>query len=443
MRFVLNRTAFKDSIWWDNIDGTSGRDMIEIGFGNDTVHAKGGDDVIWDKDGAYSEDIWLGSDDAIYGGGGDDLIFAGWGADKIDGGSGHDTLDYRYSRTGVIVDLRDGTGRGGSDSASKGDTITSIEAVEGSYHNDILYSRSNQDLNGGQGNDTLTGGTGASELRGGEGDDYFIVRAVSNDVKGGDGFDTVDFHGLSRGVALGYSASQAEADAIGARRAGASFVEKVIGTSFADYIDLGAFSLDARKIDGMEGNDTLMSGDGDDLLKGGTGNDVLTGNGGDDTLNGDAGNDRLEGGYGDNAMNGGSGNDELFDGANTDIMNGGAGNDHLYSSFGRDTLTGGAGVDVFVFGDFAQYCANPTITDFNRTYDKIDLSGIDAVRAVAGNQTFVFDHTDSGAVGTVFSTIVGDKTIVTTVVDDSNGYVSDMEVTLNGRFVLSAVDFIL
>jgi len=441
MRFSL-LNSINDTIWWDNLRGTDDADMIEIGFGNDTVGAMAGDDVIWDKDGAQGEGVWMGSDDRIFGDYGNDLIFGGWGSDLINGGMGHDTLDYRYSRTGVIVDLRDGTGRGDSDSASKGDTITSIEEVAGSGHNDILYSRSSQDLFGEEGNDTLTGGTGASELHGGEGNDYFIVRSVSNSIDGGEGFDTADFHGLGYGIALGYSASQAEADAIDARRAGAG-TEKVIGTSFADYIHLGAFSFETRKINGMEGNDKLIGGGGDDVLNGGTGNDTLIGNTGNDVLNGDAGNDRLEESYGDNVMNGGSGNDELFDGANTDIMNGGTGNDHLYSSFGRDTLTGGAGVDRFVFDDFAQYCANSTITDFNRTYDKIDLSGIDAVRKVAGNQTFVFDHTDSGDVGTVFSTIVGNKTIVTTVVDDAYGYVSDMEITLNGRFVLSAVDFIL
>jgi Ca2+-binding RTX toxin-like protein len=442
MRFVLNRTAFKDSVWWDTINGTSGRDMIEIGFGNDTVNAKGGDDVIWDKDGAYSEDIWLGSDDTINAGSGDDLIFAGWGSDKIDGGSGHDTLDYRYSRTGVVVDLRDGTGRGGSDSASKGDTITSIEVVEGSHHNDFLYSRTDQDLWGGRGNDTLTGGTGSSELRGGEGDDYIIVKSFTSVVNGGDGFDTADFHGLNQGVAIGYSATQAEADAIGARRAGAD-TENVVGTAFADYIHLGAFSFETRKIDGMGGNDKLIGGGGHDVLNGGTGNDTIYGGDGRDVMHGNDGNDRLEGGYGDNQIFGDAGNDTLLDGANTDVMNGGAGNDRLVSSFGNDRLTGGTGVDTFVFDNMAQFCANATITDFSRTYDTIDLSGIDAVSSQSGNQTFIFDRTGSGDVGTVHSTIVGNKTIVTTVVDDSNGYVSDMVITLEGRFVLSAADFIL
>lgn len=228
MRFS-NKNSIKDSVWWDTLQGTSAADMIEIGFGNDTVHAGAGDDVIWDMDGAYSEDIWLSSDDTINGGAGNDLIFAGWGADTINGGSGYDTLDYRYSRTGVIVDLRSGNGLGGSDSASRGDTISSIEAIAGSHHDDILFSSTDQALDGGRGNDTLTGGSGASELRGGAGDDYVIVKSIRNTVNGGDGVDTADFHGLGHGIALGYSATQTQVNAIGAQLTNASQVEKVVG----------------------------------------------------------------------------------------------------------------------------------------------------------------------------------------------------------------------
>ncbi len=441
MRFSLLNNI-KDTIWWDDLRGTDDDDMIEIGFGNDTVGAKAGDDVIWDKDGARREDVWLGSDDRIFGDAGNDLIFGGWGSDLINGGSGRDTLDYRYSRAAVVVDLVSGEGRGGDDSASRGDTIVNIEEVAGSIYNDTLIARTSQTLVGDAGNDTLTGGTGASALFGGEGNDLFIVRSASNSIDGGSGFDTADFHGLGYGVAIGYTASQAEADAIGARRAGAG-TEKVIGTGFADYIHLGAFSFETRKIDGMEGNDKLIGGGGNDVLNGGAGNDVLLGGDGNDTMHGDSGNDRLEGAYGDNRMFGDAGNDTLIDGYGSDAINGGAGNDRIEVSFGHDVLTGGAGVDRFVFTDTAQYCANASITDFSRTYDKIDLSGIDAVRGRAGNQTFVFDRTDSGDIGTVHSEIVGGKTIITTVVDDAYGYVSDMTIRLNGRFVLSAVDFIL
>ncbi|MBP1861916.1 calcium-binding protein [Rhizobium herbae] len=441
MRFsLLNNIA--DTIWWDNLRGTDDADMIEIGFGNDTVSAMTGDDVIWDKDGAQSEDIWLGSDDRIFGDYGNDLIFGGWGSDLINGGMGRDTLDYRYSRAAVVVDLINGEGRGGDDSASKGDTIISIEEVHGSRFGDTMISKTNQKLFGDEGNDRLTGGTASSELFGGAGDDYFVVLSASNSTEGGGGFDTVDFHGLTYGVAIGYTATRAVANAIGARLAGAGG-EKVIGTSFADYIHLGALSFDPHAVNGMEGNDTIRGGGGDDVFNGGIGDDVLLGGSGNDTLHGDAGNDRLEGEYGDNRMFGDAGNDILIDGYGTDVMNGGAGNDRLEVTFGEDVLTGGAGVDLFVFNDSTQFYANPIITDFSRTYDKIDLSAIDSVRGVSGNQTFVFDRTDSGSIGTVHSEIVGDKTIITTVVGESYGYVSDMEITLNGRFVLSAVDFIL
>lgn len=193
----------------------------------------------------------------------------------------------------------------------------------------------------------------------------------------------------------------------------------------------------------MGGDDQLIGSGGNDILNGGTGNDTISGGSGRDVMHGDAGNDTLHGGYGDNQMFGDAGNDTLYDGANTDVMNGGTGNDRLHSSFGADILTGGTGADTFVFDNFAQYCARATITDFNRAFDVIDLSGIDAVVNVSGNQAFVFDKTGSGNVGTVHSEIVGNTTVITTVVDIDYGFVVDMTITLQGRHVLDASDFIL
>ena len=72
MRIVSTGTnMFTDTILWDTINGTSGRDMIEITWGNDTVNAGDGDDYIWDLDGEYAnaypghpgDHIWLASDD--------------------------------------------------------------------------------------------------------------------------------------------------------------------------------------------------------------------------------------------------------------------------------------------------------------------------------------------------------------------------------------------
>ncbi len=56
---------------------------------------------------------------------------------------------------------------------------------------------------------------------------------------------------------------------------------------------------------GGEGNDELFGDNGDDLLSGEAGNDDLFGGAGDDELLGGGGKDRLEGGTGDDFLNGG------------------------------------------------------------------------------------------------------------------------------------------
>jgi Ca2+-binding RTX toxin-like protein len=99
-------------------------------------------------------------------------------------------------------------------------------------------------------------------------------------------------------------------------------------------------------LNGEAGNDTLITGGGDDTLNGGDGNDLLSGDGGKDVLNGGAGNDVLLGGGGDDTMNGDSGDDFLAGGGGNDTINGDDGRDRLDGGRGDDVLNGGAGNDA-------------------------------------------------------------------------------------------------
>jgi Ca2+-binding RTX toxin-like protein len=92
---------------------------------------------------------------------------------------------------------------------------------------------------------------------------------------------------------------------------------------------------------GGNGNDTLITGGGNDKLYGGNGNDVLIGGAGNDSiwggkgndyLEGDDGNDRLYGEKGDDVLDGGNGNDILRGGAGKDVLFGGNGNDQFYGA---------------------------------------------------------------------------------------------------------------
>lgn len=120
----------------------------------------------------------------------------------------------------------------------------------------------------------------------------------------------------------------------------------------------------AKMLDGTQGSDELVGGDGNDVLNGFAGADHLVGGAGDDILRGGSGDDILDGGAGNDTLDGGSGNDILEGGAGDDILKGGSGNDVFVfkAGFGRDTITdfrtSGSSADVLefakdLFDDFA------------------------------------------------------------------------------------------
>jgi hypothetical protein len=89
----------------DRLDGTSARDVITCGRGNDVVLAKGGDDYIDCGSGNDRVDGG-GGDDEILGGSGNDNLTGGFGDDEISGSSGNDKL---FGGSGAD-DLSGGTG---------------------------------------------------------------------------------------------------------------------------------------------------------------------------------------------------------------------------------------------------------------------------------------------------------------------------------------------
>ncbi|WP_296478716.1 calcium-binding protein [Roseinatronobacter sp.] len=99
--------------------------------------------------------------------------------------------------------------------------------------------------------------------------------------------------------------------------------------------DLLRVESGANHLVGGEGDDTLIGGAGNDTLEGGWGNDLLLAGGGDNVLMGGAGDDTLVGAFlddmghdrgGANFLNGGAGNDLLIAGQG-DTLNGGEGDD--------------------------------------------------------------------------------------------------------------------
>ncbi|KXU31018.1 cadherin [Sphingobium sp. 22B] len=166
------------------------------------------------------------------------------------------------------------------------------------------------------------------------------------------------------------------------------------------------------------GGSTLIGQGEEDTLRGAGGNDTLIGNGGADTLNGAGGND---------------------------IIDGGAGADRITGGAGADILTGGADADLFIYN--ATGNSTPAIMDrlmdFQQGIDRIDLSAIDAMPALSGNQAFSFiGNAAFSGPGQLHVYSNGTDSFVEANVDNNPATV-DFAIRLIGVHNLTASDFLL
>ena len=193
------------------------------------------------------------------GGAGNDTLAGGAGADSLIGGIGTDTADYLASGAGVTVNLATGSASGGD---AAGDTLSGIENLAGSSHNDNLTGTSTTNvLAGGSGSDSLYGGGGSDTLVGGSGSDL---------LDGGTGADRADYSASGSGVTVNLATGVASGgDAAGDTLVG---IENLTGSSFADSLTGGS---SGNVLDSGAGNDTLAGGAGNDTFTGGLGRDTI------------------------------------------------------------------------------------------------------------------------------------------------------------------------
>ncbi|MCH8149420.1 MAG: calcium-binding protein, partial [Planctomycetes bacterium] len=375
----------------DKLLGTLGNDLIHGNGDNDTIVGWAGDDLLYGDDGSDVILGWLGTN-KIFGGNGADILVGGFGVDCIYGEDGTD----------LIVGLH-------------GD-----DHLEGGMKSDIVIGNNGDDLlRGGEGidlligdlslppdpgNDTIYGDDGFDVLIGGDGDDHMYggpgqhvsILGVSIDLGnvmlGGGGSDvmygedddlwTTDDKYID--VMLG-----GNEDGDGDQMHGGNGGDLDIGTF---HVVLGNVML------GQNGDDTITSKDGFDVLFGGAGKDnisagqgtdvsigvvslalgdLLFGGEGDDCLHGDGewgvppcnpveeccavavnvneqDMDLLFGGKGNDTMRGYDGGDLTIDGVTIMIGNlsfGGEDNDTIYSADGIDLAFGGSGDDTIQCGE--------------------------------------------------------------------------------------------
>jgi len=342
--------------------GGTGKDTFDEGASitpNEEIHGEGDIDTVsfTKRTASHPVTVTLGGsngDDGDNGGEADDIV----DADVLVGGAGDDTMT---AAAGVAVTMNGGKGD---------DTLTGDSAA------DVL--------NGEAGDDTLAGGDGNDTLSGGDGNDTFDEGTASNgsDVfNGGTGVDTVDYSRRSGGVGVkitmdGLAANDGEAGTEGDNVK--SDVENAFGTDYADEI---TGNVSANRIKGGRGNDKLSGGDNDDVfdegadLSGGDhDSDVIVGGKGMDTVDysgrsddltiildatADSGDqsvspkeaDSLDcenatGGQGVNTITGNAAANWLMGGPSNDVIHGGDGDDTLDGGGGDDTLDGGNGADI-------------------------------------------------------------------------------------------------
>ncbi|WP_449220132.1 calcium-binding protein [Tistrella mobilis] len=474
--------------------GTYGDDVLEIG-GLLEMYFAGFIDLA-DGNDTYSG---FGGTDTVRGGAGDDILRGRGGADILDGGTDIDVANYDDSPAGIQVNLATGNAAGGD---AQGDTLISIEAVNGSNFSD-----------------SLTGGAGADRLRGFNGDDILRGGSGADLLDGGAGNDLVSFYGASVGVQVDLAAGTG----LGGDAQGDQYIsiEIVNGSNVSDSLTGGAA---AQTLRGFGGDDILRGGSGADLLDGGAGNDLVsfygasvgvqvdltagTGLGGDaegdqyisieivngsnvsdrlfggtaaETLRGFDGNDLLEGRGGADRLDGGTGRDVasyitstagviidlgagtaagghatgdvlvsiegLIGSSLSDSLTGGTSDDFITGGADADQLAGGAGHDRFIYLALSDsgvgYANRDTISDF-ASGDLIDLSAIDANSGTADDQAFRFLGTAAfdGTAGALRVIDTGSISSLIQIDLDGDRYV-DMEINLTGFRGTTVGDFIL
>ena len=194
-------------------------------------------------------------------------------------------------------------------------------------------------------------------------------------------------------------------------------------------------------IDGTDFYDDIFGYDGDDVLYGWDGDDNIYGGYDQDTISGGVGDDYLSGGAGHDDLYGGAGWDDLYGGSGLDYLSGGSGNDLLSGGSGRDTLSGGTGEDIFVFSRNTSGLSSSTadtISDWNRSYDSIDMT----IKGTSRNYREV--STDATSISTAASDadhLYGDTNVRHVFLynsDTDRGYlVSDLNA--DGRFETGVV----
>lgn len=301
-----------------------------------------------------------------------------------DGSADFQVARDRFDRIAVEAGTGDNNVR--IDDANGTFTDTTPTTIDGGLGDDSITGGAGAEtIDGGAGDDSVDAGRGADNVSLGSGDDSFVwLPGEGSDVVEGEaGDDVMDFVGANVDEQFDVSANGSR---VRFTRAQGSIVMDVDGIEEIDTKALGgadrftAHDLSGTDVQRVETN--LHGASGDDgaadqvIVNATNGNDVVTASGSagnvsitglaarfdiagasaaQDTLaiNGLAGNDLISGaGLAADATlfqaDGGDGNDVIVGGAGNDTLSGAAGDDTLLGGPGVDTLDGGSGTNTLV-----------------------------------------------------------------------------------------------
>lgn len=370
----------------------------------------------------------------------DDRFWTNAGNDTVDPGLGHDTVDGGAGIDQLVLDWSSATSNVGNYYVGSGWSRYVMD--DGSSSVDFA-AMERFDITAGIGHDSLNGSTYGDRLVGGLGDDTLVGYSGKDVIDGGGGRDLWqgDASGAAGAVKLELDASgNGTVIGVGTTLAGIESVSLVTANG-DDDINLGA----------QTGDDTLVTGGGNDVInigKGhfesvdaGAGSDVMTvdfslaatgvrmyywGTGWTraDSTGGDyvlqfAGVEKLN-------LTGSTRNDRLYGFGESDTLAGGDGADQLNGGNGNDLLTGGAGTDTFIFSDLWN-AGQDEITDAEAG-DYLRFTGLALSGLSAGNGAGLL-------AGQVAVEIGAGSTVVHVGLDGTAG--GDLAVTLDGSFTLA------
>lgn len=299
------------------------------------------------------------------------------------GGNGHRVWLFYYSAINGGLGNDTITGLDNASFSNVRDDILARAAVLGATADLAgveLYANASDLLMGDAGNDTLYGMGGNDVLLGGADQDYLGGSDGNDYLDGGTGNDV-----LQGGAGADNMTGGLGNDIFYVDNLGDVVVElSIYGDSSQGTQDTIISSVNVRF-------DQMPSAEGiEHITINGNGNVTLVGTGTFNTLAGNIGNNYLSGLGGNDSINGAGGNDRVFGGAGKDLLTGGTGDDAFLYSFVADS--GGTQPRRDVISDFSQISGNN---------DWIDLALADANGVLGGNQAFVWRGTAgfTGAAG--------------------------------------------